>query len=231
MVSYNPERKALFSSIIFQPGHILNTLYQGNKQIGIKIAVDLLQQGCQSFKPHACINAGTRKRIQLPLFIPIILHEYQIPHFQPTVTIANTQGAFQFLAGITVAPIIMYFTAGTTGSGITHSPEIVLFPHTNNTFGGDSGYLLPELLGLIVIFVDSYPELLLGEAGPFRKEFPGILYCFPLKIVSKGEITEHLEESMVTGGSSHGIQIVVFTSCPNTFLSRGCSAVATFIYS
>jgi hypothetical protein len=90
------------------------------------------------------------------------LHEDQIPYFQPAVTVTNSQGTFRPLAGILFTPVIMYFTTGSTWTGVAHGPKVILLIHTQYPFRSNACYFLPEYFRLIVIPEYCYPEAFLG---------------------------------------------------------------------
>ena len=46
-----------------------------------------------------------------------------------------------------------------------------------------------------------------------------------LEIITKAEITQHLEEGVMTGGIADVIQVIVLAAGPHTALGRGGSAV------
>ena len=59
--------------------------------------------------------------------------------------------------------VIKNFSTGTTWAGITHLPEIVrttawLVANTDNTLGRQPHVLGPDVIGLVVSFIDRHPQ-------------------------------------------------------------------------
>ena len=63
------------------------------------------------------------------------------------------------------------------------------------------------------------------QAPNLCQQFPSPTYSFFLKVVSKGPITQHLEECVVVGVPAHIFQVIVFSTGPDAFLRISCSIV------
>ena len=57
------------------------------------------------------------------------------------------------------------------------------------------------------------------------QQYPSPAYSFFLKVVSKGPITQHLEECVVVVVPAHIFQVIVFSTGPDALLRISCSIV------
>ena len=71
--------------------------------------------------------------------------------------------------------------------------------------------LPPQIIGLIVPFVDRDDQPLGCDLQHVRQEVPAVLDRFLLEVVAEGEVPEHLEEGLMAGRAANLFQIVVLT--------------------
>jgi hypothetical protein len=72
--------------------------------------------------------------------------------------------------------------------------------------------------GIVVFKIDGDPHPIGGQPPLMDKEIPCHLGGLFLEIVTKGEIPQHLEKSMVPGGLPYDLQVIMFPSGPDTLL-------------
>ena len=156
MVGNYAEREAAHVFMIFFSADFFYFCNQWTNQVGIVVAFYILDNGCDTFQPHTGIDTWTRQRSQYAVFVTVILHKYQIPDFQPAVTVTYAQcTAIRMIASVFFAAVNMNFTARTTWAGFPHLPEVVLFAQANDTFFRYRSQLTPQFISFIVIFVDG----------------------------------------------------------------------------
>src|SRR5689334_5682190 len=73
------------------------------------------------------------------------------------------------------------------------------------------------------------PQPVLGQTKLPRHQLPGKLDRAVLEVVTKRKIAEHLKKSVMPGGVTNVLEIVVLASGPHTFLGRGCALVSPFL--
>ena len=154
--------------------------------------------------------------MQLAPLVAVEFHEHQVPDFH--VAVAVLIGAAGRAAGHLLAVIIKYLTARPAGSGITHGPEVVFLATAAEAVFIDSYLFQPDGLGIGIIPVHAHPQSLFGDGQFYSKELPGILYGLLLEVITEAEIAQHLEESVVAGGVSHVIQVVMLAPGAHTAL-------------
>ena len=82
----------LFNSLLNRGKQIL-------KEVDFVVAVNVLQNSGNTFKPHAGVHRGFRKLVHHTVFITVKLHEHQVPNFDVTVAVfvrASRRAALHF---------------------------------------------------------------------------------------------------------------------------------------
>ena len=189
----------------------------GCKEIGVVVAADPLDDGGQTLQTHARVDVGLRQGREVSVLVPVELSEDVVPQFQMAVAVA-LDAAFRAAAAHPRALIVENFRTGTTGACFAHHPEIAVHAHSDDPLRRDAHLFVPDFEGLVVILVDGDPEFVLGEPHFFRQKFPAPGDGFLFEIVAEGEVSQHLEERVVTGGVSDVFQVVVLASGPDGFL-------------
>ena len=94
-------------------------------------------------------------------------------------------------------------------------PEIVLFAKFEYSLRCNIHLLIPDFIGLIVIYIDRWIEPVSRYAHCLSKELPSPRNCLFLKIISKGEVSKHLKKGTMSGCLTY----IVYISCTNTLLT------------
>src|SRR6185436_141765 len=167
-----------------------------------------LKHSSKPLKACAGINRRCWKRIELVRAIrklrPVELHEDQVPDFHRGV--ARSVHVFDAVVFRIVRPlahVVMDLGARATRTGLAHLPEVVLTAKPQNSLR-TRAHLLPVALGFFVgrdFFVsakDREPQALRLETKFVYQQIPREVNCFLLEVIAEREITEHLEECMMT---------------------------------
>ena len=77
--------------------------------------------------------------------------------------------------------------------------------------------------------IDGDEQLLRRKAKLFRQQLPGEFNGTFLEVITKGEITEHLEECMVPRGIADIIEIIVLAARAHAFLAGSRAHVFAFL--
>ena len=76
--------------------------------------------------------------------------------------------------------------------------------------------LVKDGFHFIIFFKHGDPQLFSRQPKFFGQKLPGKLYGFTFEIISKAEISQHFKKGVVPGGVAHLVQVIVFTTCPDT---------------
>ena len=183
--------------------------------INLKNIIHVLHNACKSFKSHTCINIWVIKRSIIVVTVIVKLSEHIIPKL--CISVALTPGtAVGRTAAILFSSVIIYFTAGTAGTR-TMFPEIILFTETYNMGGVNTILLSPNLVSLVVIFINCYIELVNRHFKHLCTKFPRPSGCLFFEIITEREVTQHFKKSTVTCGFAYALYI----GSTNTFLAGG----------
>ena len=133
------------------------------------------------------------------------------------------------MPGWTGAQVIVQFRSGSTGSGVSHRPKVLLLTHLKDALFRYTHPVSPKLQSLSVFSIDGDVKTIPGKFVDLRAQFPGALDGFFLEIVAKREIAEHLKEGVVLAGAAHSLQIIMFSAHAHAFLTAcGPFVVALF---
>src|SRR5574344_2085900 len=125
------------------------------------------------------------------------------------------------------------FGTGTAGTGFPHHPEVIFFSgaqyvnfRVQTSFAdemcpGIKSFLV-KLTWIAFTFIrtiDRSVKAFFGEIPDFSNKFPGPVNSLFFEIVPKAPIAEHFKKRMMVGVHSYVIEIVVFASGPDAFLS------------
>ena len=125
------------------------------------------------------------------------------------------------MPGWTDAQVIVQFRAGSTGSGVSHGPKVLLLTHPKDALFRYAHPISPKLQSLSVFSIDGDIKTLPGQFVDLRAQLPSALDGFFLEIVSKREVAEHLEEGVVPASATHRLQVIMFSAHAHAFLTAG----------
>ena len=121
--------------------------------------------------------------------------------------------------------IDMYLRARTTGTDVAHLPEIVFFIAVDNTFFWQK--LLPHCGSFVVAretvffraFENGYVQPVFIEFYNLCQELPSPRYSLFLEVIAKRPVAQHLEHRMVVCVVSDLLEVIMFPTDTQTFLS------------
>jgi len=213
-------RVVLVVDLVGHAGQIGGRLDDGLEQIDVEIGMHALDHGGDTLQAHAGVDARPGQRHALAGFDLVVLHEDEVPDFKEPVAVAGADTAIR-AAGHGLAPVVHDFRTGAARAGIAHGPEIVLLAEAVDAVRGQSGHLLPQAEGLVVILVDRGVQTRLVQADHFGEKRPGETDGVFLEVVAEGEVAEHLEEGVMPGGTADVFQVVVLAAHTQAFLGGG----------
>ncbi len=205
-------------------GHIFQ---QGLKQVDLVVAVHVLQHRRQTLQPGTGIDRRFWQGLHAAVCRALELHEYKVPDFDVAITVfvGTAWGATRHIR----AMVIKDFRTGTTGTGITHGPEIVFLAHAGEACRIDLHLIQPDSSRLVIILIDGDPEFFCRQTELFSQQFPGELNCLALEIITEREVAQHFKEGVMTGGVSDVFQIVVLAAGADAALRRGCPRIGSLL--
>ena len=196
-------------------------LDQRAKCVGVVIVMDALQNRRNSLQPHACVDRRLGQARLAAVVMPFKLHENEIPDLD--ITVAIFIGASGRTTENMVAVVVEDFAARAARAGVTHRPEIVVGGDTYDAFFGQTGYLAPKVKSLIVGVIDRHSQAVRVEPPRFGEQGPGMGNRLFLEIIAERKIAQHFKKGVVTCGVADIVEIIMFATCADTFLTR-CSA-------
>ena len=125
-----------------------------------------------------------------------------------------------------------YLSARTARTRIGHLPEIVrgvartfVVANADNAFGRHANFVLPNIVGLVVVLVHGHPEPFLGQRIDLSQQRPGQADGIMLEVVTEAEVTQHFKKSVVTRRITNVFKIVVLAPGANAALRRGRTGI------
>ena len=186
------------------------------EEIRFEVRLHLLHHRSETLEAHAGIDILLGKRMQLPRFVPVELHEHQIPNFEIPIAAAS-HGAIRRSAGKSLSLVVDQLRTGAARPYRAHGPEIIFLSQADDMIFRKPHILVPDGKGVVVIQIDGGVEAVRIQPYVLREKGPGPGNGLPFEIISKAEIPQHFEKGMMPGGTSHVVDVVG----ANTFLRRG----------
>ena len=171
-------------------------------------ALGVLNNGAGTLETHAGVHVFGGQFAKRAVGFGVVLDEHEVPDLDAEIRIHIDQLALGIAVG---AEVDVELGAGTAGAGLAHHPEVVLHVAIDDLhlgiatgFGEEFG---PEIVGLLIELtgvavpggVDRGVETLGGEAPALDHQLPCPGDGFPLEVVAKGPVAQHLKEGVVVG--------------------------------
>ena len=199
MVGDDPQGNVhLHALAIGRAGQLRDLVGDVHDGIHIEQGVHVLADHRQTFQTHAGVDVLLRQLRVVAVAVVVELGEDVVPDLHVAVAVA-AHGAAGLAAAVLFAPVVVNFGAGTAGAGAM-LPEVVLLAEAENTLGGDAHFLVPDLKGFVVVFVDRGVQPVLVQTHYLGQKFPAPGNGLVLEVIAEGEIAQHLEIGAVTGG-------------------------------
>ncbi len=151
------------------------------------------------------------------------LHEHHVPDLDETIAILFSRARWATPDIGTV--IVKNFGARTTWPRITHLPEVIrrigcalIVTNPHNPIRRNTNLLGPDIIGFVIGGIDGNQQLLLWQFQYRGQKTPRKGNGVTLEIITKAEVTQHLEEGVMASRVTDVIQVVVLTTGPNTTL-------------
>jgi len=206
MVGDDPEGYVLLLALaVAGTGDLRNLIGNVHHGVHIEQRVHILADNSQTLKAHTGIDVLLLQHSVVVMTIVVKLREHQIPNFHIAVAVA-THSAAGLAAAVLLTAVIVYLRAGTAGAGAM-LPEVVLLAEFEDTVFGNANILVPDAESLFInrcclitckyrgiqaIGIQSHP---LGRGQKFPSPPNGLF----LKVISKGEVAQHLKIGAVAG--------------------------------
>ena len=191
--------------------------------INLEKVINSLHNAGKALKPHSRINIRVVKRSIIAVSVVIKLSEYVIPKLGITVAVASGT-AVRRTAAIFFSAVKIYFRTRTARTGAM-LPEVILLAQTDNVGRVNAYFFCPDIESLVVVFINSYPKLVLGHFKHFCAEFPSPSSSFMLKVITEREVAQHFKISAVAVCLTYSLNV----GSTNTFLA-GCNALSRRCY-
>ncbi len=136
--------------------------------------------------------------------IVIKLRKDDIPDFHEAI--AFTAHDILRAVAVFLTAIVIDLGTGAAGTGAV-LPEIVFLAELIDALCRDVHIIEPDIVGFLIIHIYRRIQTLRIQAYSFRQELPGPRNSFFLKIITEGEIAQHLEIGAVASCLSHVFQI------------------------
>ncbi|TFA98277.1 hypothetical protein CCMA1212_009972 [Trichoderma ghanense] len=195
--------------------NLLNLLEERREAIGGIVGGGVLQRRDQTLEAHTGIDVLGRQGLEASVLLSVELHENEVPdldnhgivHVDETGSIASSN------------LVVVYLTARTAGTLVTHLPEVVLHVSRQDLVFGHA-HRFPKLLGFqIGLEVEGRVALKVRDVEASRVEaidlgeqLPGHLDGILLEVVAEGPVAQHLEKGMVVTVLADIVEIVVFAT-------------------
>ena len=201
----------------FRHGVLRDLAHRGmdrQEEVGVVVGEHLLRNTGESFKAHAGVDALEREFGAAAIGVLLVLHEDEIPHFEPTRAVLRMIWEAVRPAGEIGTTIEVNLGAGAARTRLRHAPEVRIVPlvditPTRESIGGNADLLQPDVGRLVVIFVDRDGEAIGRDPSFDGQELPGPEDCVALEVVAKRPGAEHLKEGVVSWRSADLFKVVV----------------------
>ncbi|CDE45996.1 uncharacterized protein BN620_00478 [Sutterella sp. CAG:351] len=198
--------------------------HQIAEQINVVIRRNVLNHGRDTLETHARIDVRMRQAVHLAGGIAVELGEHKVPDFQITVAILILAPRRTALNRRTAVKEDL--GAGTAGARVAHHPEVIghvlaalVIADTDDSFSGDADFLVPDVVGLVIINVNRHPQTVFRQLKNLRQEFPGPRNRVLLEIVAEAEVAQHFKERVMTRGVADVIQVVMLAAGADALLA------------
>ena len=206
MVSDQTDRYivVMMNSIGFS-GNFTDFISQGTQRIHIKDGIYILNNNGQTFQSHTGINIFLFQSLIMTFPVIFELGKYVIPYFHITVAVTS-YGTARFTTAVFFSTVIVNLRTR-TARACAVLPEVVFFSETEDSVSRNTNFFIPDIEGFIILFVYRRIQTVLIQTYHFGQKFPGPCDGFVFEVITKREVTKHLEESTVTGCLSYVLDI------------------------
>ena len=175
--------------------------------IDLEQVAHALHYAGQALQAHAGINVGLCQALVVALAVGIELAEHQVPDLHVAVAV-TAHMAIGLAAAELGAAVKINFRAGAAGAGAM-LPEVIFLAKANHVVGRNANLLGPDIVSLIVLFVNRNEQLILGNGHPVigGQKFPCPGDHFFFKVILKAEVAQHFKKGAVAGSDAHILNV------------------------
>ena len=137
------------------------------EEVDVVVVVHALEDRGDALQTHPRVDRGLRQLVHHALFVTVELHEDEVPDLDVAVAVLFRAPRRAALHGFAV--VVEDFRAGAARPRVAHHPEVVghvaralVVADAHDPLGRDAHFLVPDVVGLVVLGVDRHPELLGG---------------------------------------------------------------------
>ena len=177
---------------------------QGKDQIGFVVVGHPLQDLSHALQPQARVDVARLQRRQGARRVAVGLHEHQVVELDEAAVVLQVDRVIAPLG----VEVVVDLRAGAAGAGGARGPEIVGLVHADDPLGVHPHPIAPDGRRLVVLAEDTHHQMPGIEAKHPGAQLPGPRDRLLLEIVPEGEVAQHLEERVVTGGAAHVLDVV-----------------------
>ena len=193
MVGYYAHGNVCFLRIaVFNLAEFAYFFNDGLKNIGVIVRSFALNGHTKAFETHSRINYLGGKFFERTIGFAVVLHEYVVPDFNYLrMALVHQTKSVDFGTLTVGADIDMYFGTRTTGTCITHFPEIIFLVAVDNAVCRKK--LRPDFGSLVVTFQffvfrtfkNGYIQAVFVQFQHFGEVFPRPGNGFLLEIIAE----------------------------------------------
>ncbi len=196
---------ALFSCAVLHAGDAADVLHNVLHRVHEEEVIDLLHDAGKALQAHAGVDVGVLQGRVVALAVALELCEHEVPHLYKAVALTADM-AVGLATALLGSAVKVDLGAGTAGTGAV-LPEVVLLAEAHHMGGVNADLLCPDVICLVVVLIDGYIELVLGQLQNFCKEFPSPRGRLALEIIAEGEVAQHFKEGAVTRRDADALDI------------------------
>ena len=175
---------------------LTHSVSQGTDRVYIKNGIYVLHNAGQTLQSHTGINIFIFQCLVVAVAVVLELGKYIVPDFHVTVTVA-AYGTSRFSAAVFFSTVIIDLRAGAAGA-CTVLPEVIFFAKTEDSFRRNTDFLVPDIKSLIILQIYRRIQTVRIQSDNLCQKFPGPGNGFMFKVISEGEVAQHLKKCTVT---------------------------------
>ena len=185
------------------------------EEVGLEIRPYPLDDRRETLESHPGVDIVLGQRKQRSVLLEIELREDEVPYLEIPVAVA-AHPALRPAARKGRSLVVQDLGTRTAWPLVAHEPEVLVLVEAVNPLVGKSDRVPPDRVRFLVVLVDGRIQSRTVETDDIRQKLPRPGDRFVFEVIAPAEISEHLEERMMSRGASHVVDIVR----PDAFLRR-----------
>ena len=173
--------------------------------VDLEHVVDALHDAREAFEAHARVDVLVFEGLVGAVAHAVELREDVVPDLHIAVAVAAGP-AVGLAAAVLFAAVEVDLGAGAAGAGAV-LPEVVLLAEPRDPLRRDADGLVPEIEGLVVLFIHGREELFRRDLKGDGQKFPRPRDRLFFEVIAEGEVAEHFEIGAVPGGMADALEV------------------------